>query len=169
MELGRAFKAADIVAFLEQLRREYPPAQKIGVFLDNASIHRAPMVLEAAERLNIELLFNLAYRPDLNGIETYWRDAKASYRRALTRYRANHQSWDQLGLVQHCCLTVPEEQTRYYAQRGWEAIEAAKPIMERPGDRSRGQGLASLAHGSIPVALGQAPNEENEEEDEYGL
>ena len=47
----------------------------------------------------MELIYNLPYRPDLNGIEHYWRDAKARYRKLLTHYRANNLNYSGEGVT----------------------------------------------------------------------
>ena len=70
-------------AVLREIRRRKGPEAKLAVFWDNARIHRARIVQDLAdsEEVNIELVFNLAYRPDLNGIELVWRRAKWLYKR----------------------------------------------------------------------------------------
>lgn len=50
--------------------------KKINIVLDNAKIHKAKMVLKAAERLNINLIFLSPYSPDLSPIEDIWRVIK---------------------------------------------------------------------------------------------
>ena len=88
---GRAFTGADIEKYLQELRDQTDSERPIGMFLDNAKIHKTPGVQETAQRCNIELLFNLPYRPDLNGIERFWGLAKSAYRKAICFYRANAQ------------------------------------------------------------------------------
>ena len=47
------------------------------------------IVLEAAEKADIPLVFNLPYRPDLNGIELLWRKAKNTFYRLMDSFRVN--------------------------------------------------------------------------------
>ena len=49
------------------------------MFLDRASIHFAEAVQDEAFLLDIPLIFNLPYRPDLMGIELLWGHAKKKF------------------------------------------------------------------------------------------
>ena len=73
----------------------------MGVFFYNAAINKTPKVKKAAERLKIELIFNLPYHPDYNGIELFWGVAKKQLRKQITSFRANHQIYDSDALAQH--------------------------------------------------------------------
>ena len=42
----------------------------------------------ASEEIDIELVWNLPYRPDLAGIELLWAEAKRRYRKELDRLKA---------------------------------------------------------------------------------
>ena len=57
--------------------------KKINIILDNARIHKAKMVLKAAEILNINLIFLSPYSPDLNPIEDVWRVIKKTIYKTL--------------------------------------------------------------------------------------
>lgn len=50
------------------------------VFVDNASIHKGEKTRAYAAANNIQLIYNVSYRPDLNGIEGFWREMKKIYR-----------------------------------------------------------------------------------------
>ena len=56
------------VAFLKQLRQKEPFA-KMAIFFDRLSVHRTKAVREAAEQLQIPLIFNASYSPNFNPIE----------------------------------------------------------------------------------------------------
>ena len=60
--------------------------RKIVVFLDNASSHRSPALLDFCDRNNVLLLFNLPQRSPLNMIEYAWEFAKRELR-SMTTYR----------------------------------------------------------------------------------
>ncbi len=51
-------------------------AKPVTVVLDNASYHRAKVVRQCAEALDIELLFLPPYSPNLNLIERVWKLVK---------------------------------------------------------------------------------------------
>jgi hypothetical protein len=67
-KLGAAFDGEDIADFLRRLRAKVGKHRKLAVFWDNASIHKKP-AKEVAPGLKIKVIWNAAYRPDLNGIE----------------------------------------------------------------------------------------------------
>ena len=93
----RSFSAPDMIEVLKAIRAESDPKAKIALFWDNAGIHRAGVVREAAasEEINIELVFNQPYRPDLNGIELLWRKIKDLYKKKVDWLKANNRQWDQ--------------------------------------------------------------------------
>ena len=97
-KLGAAFKAKDIDDFLQRLRLRAGKHKPLAVFWDNASIHRTPGLVTAPQ-LGIEVIKNAPYRPDLNGIEFFWRRIKCAYRKEVTRLRSHSLHWDQEELV----------------------------------------------------------------------
>jgi transposase len=64
-----------IVDFLQKLRDSegYDNDRSIYLILDQAGYHKTTSVLEAAEALNIELVFLPPYSPNLNPIERLWK------------------------------------------------------------------------------------------------
>ena len=85
-----------MVEVLKAIRAESGGEAKIALFWDNAGIHRAHIVKEAAEspEIDIKLVFNCPYRPDLNGIELLWRRAKFVYKNRVDWLKANNLPWD---------------------------------------------------------------------------
>lgn len=82
---GEAFKKEDIAVFIQDLSLWYGQDRKIVIFLDNGKYQKNTFVKEVCKGLNIELLWNLSYRPDLNGIEVFWSRAKANYRKGVLK------------------------------------------------------------------------------------
>ena len=70
---------------MKEIRKFYGPNTKLALFLDNCRIHHAIIVKEfaASDEINIELVWNLPYRPDLAGVELTWAEAKRRYRKEL--------------------------------------------------------------------------------------
>lgn len=62
-----------IKSFLMQIRQDYPQADRITAFLDNAGYNRAYEVQELAQELNIMLCYFPPYSPNLNLIERLWK------------------------------------------------------------------------------------------------
>lgn len=120
MYLPRAFTKIDFEAFLRQMQLELHRLhsnRRIVVFIDNARIHDAGM----AAHLGIELCFNLTYRPDLMGIEHYWRMAKIPYRKSILMHRANYTIFDNEALV----MNSMQEAIPYAkgcAEHGWKCV-----------------------------------------------
>ena len=79
------------------------PDQPFALFIDNASIHNeeSEKLLAYCDKFDIQVIFNVKYRPDFNGIEGVWGWAKKKYRaridwmkasRVLYKYLDPHRS-----------------------------------------------------------------------------
>ena len=88
----RSFSAQDMIDLLRQLRAACGPDARLCLFWDNCRIHQATIVREAAasDEINIQLVWNCAYRPDLAAIELFWAEVKRRYRRELDRFKAHN-------------------------------------------------------------------------------
>jgi transposase len=55
------------------------------IFCDNASIHKGEKLMggDTSGAPYPKVLYNLPYRPELNGIELWWGAAKRKYRKAI--------------------------------------------------------------------------------------
>jgi transposase len=62
-----------IQAFFTELRAENGSNKRIHLILDGAGYHRAKIVKEKADELNIKLHFLPPYSPNLNSIERLWK------------------------------------------------------------------------------------------------
>jgi hypothetical protein len=96
-----AFNSEDMINFLLRIRALHTPDHKIAIFLDNCSVHKSKATRKRAKNadINIELVYNIPYRPDLNGIEFFWGHAKRSYRKHLMQYKAEGVLFDNWGLA----------------------------------------------------------------------
>jgi transposase len=85
-----------MVAVMRAVRHKLGPTVKIAFFLDNARIHVSQVTTTSAQEsnLNIRLLRNLSYRPDLNGIEQYWGACKVLYRKKVDWHKAMGTPWN---------------------------------------------------------------------------
>ena len=100
-KVGAGIRKEDIVPFFTKLKKYYGK-HKLAVFLDNASSHKALIVKQAAADLGIVLIYDVPYRPDLNGLENVWVHVKNNYRYKKTRHLMAGQSWDNEKLVKEC-------------------------------------------------------------------
>jgi len=55
------------------------------IFMDNLGVHRTHMVRDVMENLGIIPIYGAPYRPEYNGIEYYWAQVKAIYRKKLLK------------------------------------------------------------------------------------
>ena len=74
-----SFKAQHFSEFMERLGAKVV-GRPMTVLLDNCSIHRAQVTTEVLDRQKIDVLWNVPYRPDLNGIEFVWAIAKRRFK-----------------------------------------------------------------------------------------
>jgi putative transposase len=68
-------KKESVCEFLTRIKGQNPK-EKIVIFLDRFSSHRAGDTIKCAERLGIRLVFLPPYSPDLNPIEYIWKSIK---------------------------------------------------------------------------------------------
>ena len=69
--------STEVIAMLEKLTQEYV-GKPIKIILDNARYQHCAAVIEAAERLGVELVFLPTYSPNLNLIERVWKLVKSN-------------------------------------------------------------------------------------------
>ena len=74
-------KADDLIRFIEKIRM-HNIMSPICILSDNARIHTAKNFLKRAQELDIYLIYNIPYSPDLNPIEFGWKD----YKREISKY-----------------------------------------------------------------------------------
>ena len=130
----------DFKDFLHRLWTEHRDKGKMVVFLDNMRSHHAKVVSEEIEgelpRLPIHLVYNVPYRPDLNGIEAVWAVAKREYRRRLDAFKARGLEWDNHAVVKDCMDSVKNSTARRFAKAGWRRLRRAVPVKPADLDRS---------------------------------
>ena len=86
-----------MVTFLGHLKaklgrkRKQPP---FAVFWDNYRTHITLKVKKFCEAENINLIFNVSYRHDLNSIEWLCKVAKLNFRKRQDWHKANFEPWD---------------------------------------------------------------------------
>ena len=119
------------MAFLRGLVCQTPPAEKLAVILDNASIHKTRVVKDWAAGNDVQLIWNVPYAPWFNGIEEYWAEAKRVFRHMGTKSLIKTGQRDLWEEAHAAILAVPDENARKYAKRGLTAINS----IELPDDR----------------------------------
>ena len=80
----RSFNAEGIRDFLQDLRDCVGPGRRT-IMLDNASIHRSKATVDHARLLDFQMIWNVPYHPEFNGIEYVWAVVKARFRAIQTQ------------------------------------------------------------------------------------
>lgn len=133
-----------IDAVLELQEKFLLKKQQFVLFLDNASIHRSKRVKAICEERGIPLVFNVAYRPDFNGIEGVWGYAKRIYRQAAVSLKLGEdpEFWDNETMVNECLKEVSVATASAMVRHGWNQLMAGKAIVP---DSYHGVPMAGLA------------------------
>ena len=103
-----AINTETFVAFVRQL------ACKLGggdfaLFLDNLTVHKTKSAKLLFEELNITEIFNVPYCPQFNGIESYFAQVKATYKKLLLQYVMKEVNVDTMDLIRRSMETVSSE------------------------------------------------------------
>ena len=115
----------DIEAVIREVRQTLGPNKKLAIYLDNASIHKTKGVLKTAKEEKIELIYNVEFRADMNGIERLWDRAKIKYKDAVDRRRVKGLFLDNLGLTEGAIDAVTDKEAKWAAQLGQISIFSA--------------------------------------------
>ena len=120
--------------------------RKICAFWDNASIHAGPYLKELLQDvLEIQSVKNLAYRPDLVGLELQWGIWKGRYRKTLCEMVTLRQEINNREVVKAIIEATDPEEIKKCARAGMRALLAAKPIVDDYLDKDNG-----LSH--VPIS-----------------
>lgn len=107
----------------------------------------------------MELVYNIAYRPDLNGIELVWNDCKRRYRNRVDYYKANNVAFDHQALVEDIVGATTVAVAKRSAIQGEKCIKDARAIELIPNEWLAGTKMRE-------VPLQYQPNEAMEPEGE---
>ena len=104
----KAINTEVFVTFINQI------AEKLGggdfeLFLDNLSVHKTKDAKHLLEKLNITEIFNVPYCPQFNGIESYFSQIKATYKKLLLKCVINDAPYDKIGLIKQSIQSVSNE------------------------------------------------------------
>jgi hypothetical protein len=66
------------------------------LFLDNLTVHKTKDAKHLFEKLNIIEIFNVPYCPQFNGIESYFSQLKATYKKLLLKCVISDAPYDTI-------------------------------------------------------------------------
>jgi transposase len=69
------------------------------LFLDNLSVHKTKDAKLLFEKLNITEIFNVPYCPQFNGIESYFSQLKATYKKMFLGSVIKEAPYDTMSLI----------------------------------------------------------------------
>ena len=98
------------------------------IMMDNARIHVSRENMSWYAMRDIKIIRNIPYRPDLMGIEVFWRLLKLKYRAWVTARLATGQFWDQQRLLTWFMHEIPDEAAKKCARDGIQNLMKAAPV-----------------------------------------
>lgn len=126
-----AFDSKGFIRFVKRLLLRCN-STKVALFLDNASYHKSSetydWLMQYHHKPNVRLhwCYNAVSRPDLNGIELYWRLCKEVYRRRVTENLVMGNDWNNYDLVVNLLQDIEVEKVQQCALKGWQSLFTAQ-------------------------------------------
>ena len=77
------------------------------IFMDNLAVHKTKLAMDAYKYLSIVPIFNLAYSPDYNPIESVFSQVKRIYKSKRLNRLANNKEFDAVWEVEDAFYKVP--------------------------------------------------------------
>ena len=92
-------------------------AQKVNcsdfaLFLDNLNVHKTKEAKLLFESLNITEIFNVPYCPQFNGIESYFSQIKATYKKMLLKCVIEEVPYDTVSLIKESIQSISDENVK---------------------------------------------------------
>jgi putative transposase len=111
-------KEEDLMRFAQRMRSSNI-MRPICVLVDNARIHSAKKFVALAQELDIHLIYNIPYSPDLNPIEFGWKD----FKRDISKYTDFDEA---IEVSQDCALEIFYSKKDGYSKSWTEKFFSAK-------------------------------------------
>ena len=104
----RAINTDVFVAFVRQLSLKLK-GDDYALFLDNLSVHKTKEAKLLFEELNITEIFNVPYCPQFNGIESYFSQIKATYKKFFLGKVIKEAQYYTMSLIKQSIQSVSDE------------------------------------------------------------
>jgi transposase len=118
----KSITAETFIPFIEQLSVKFE-GKRFAIFLDNLSVHKTQDVRATYQRLDILPIFNVPYSPDYNGIEKYFAQVKAQYKKQLLQRLMKGERLDPMTMIKQSVENVKDESVRKCVGHGMKCIE----------------------------------------------
>ena len=97
-------------------------------FGNNSRVHTNQDVETAVSDLGANMMFNVAYRPDLMGVEKTWARCKKLYKDEVARLHISQKVINNFDVVKKVIKQISNEDIKYDAAYGWRKFLNAEPI-----------------------------------------
>ena len=104
----RAINTEVFLAFVKQVAQKLDGGD-FALFLDNLNVHKTKEAKLLFEELNITEVFNVPYCPQFNGIESYFSQVKATYKKMLLHRVIKGEPYDTVSLIKESIQSVSDE------------------------------------------------------------
>ena len=104
----RAINTEVFLAFVKQVAQKVTD-NDFALFLDNLNVHKTKEAKLLFESLNITEIFNVPYCPQFNGIESYFSQVKATYKKMLLQRMIKGAPYDTVSLIKESIQSVSDE------------------------------------------------------------
>ncbi len=104
----KAINTEVFLAFVKQVAQKLNGGD-FALFLDNLNVHKTKEAKLLFESLNITEIFNVPYCPQFNGIESYFSQIKAMYKKMLLKCVIEEVSYDTVSLIKESIQSISDE------------------------------------------------------------
>ena len=104
----RAINTEVFLAFVKQVAQKLDGGD-FALFLDNLNVHKTTEAKLLFESLNITEVFNVPYCPQFNGIESYFSQVKATYKKMLLQRVIKGAPYDTVSLIKESIQSISDE------------------------------------------------------------
>ena len=116
--------SSDFIKFLKKISVKLQ-GYKIGLFMDNASIHKARDVKPFYPHLDIETVFNVAYSPDFNPIEAVFSKVKRVFNNSRLNCLVNKKGFNFDEEIKKAFKAVKSDHCGACVRKSYHLLEKA--------------------------------------------
>ena len=107
----RAINTEVFLAFVKQVAQKLDGGD-FALFLDSLNVHKTKEAKLLFESLNITEVFNVPYCPQFNGIESYFSQVKAAYKKMLLQLVIKEAPYDTVGLIEESIQSISDDNVK---------------------------------------------------------